>query len=325
MINPWTTLQKHILCFGSRMKLPTYLFSFLQLLNCAQAAIVIDFDSLPTAPQPGFYNGDPSLVASDPRRANYETLGTQTNQFGTTDVLQRWTTAGVQFGNTFTPDFFSWSGWSWSSVQDAATPGFGNQYAAFPGNGANSVNTTAHDGYAVGFGDGAYLNIPQGMLLQSVDIANTTYAAISMRDGDAFAKKFQAGDYLRVTLKGYDQVGATGNLIASQTISLAEGSQVLANWLQVDIQSSLATARSIGLSFDSSDKSGGGFINTPTYVAIDNLSLTAVPEPSGFCLLAFAACGICSVRRRRRSRAMSRAGLVGNAGMDIILEVRNYS
>lgn len=283
------------------MKHSVYLFGLLLLImNSAQAAIVVDFDSLPTTPQPGFYNGDPSLAANDPRRANYEILGTQTNPFGTTDVLQRWTSGGVQFNNNYTPDFFSWSGWSWSSVQDATTAGFGNQYAAAPGNGANSTGTTGLDGYAVGFGDGTYLNLPEGMLLQSLAVSNTTYAAISMRDGDAYAKKFQAGDYFRVTLSAYDQLGASGNLIGSQTLSLAEGSQILSSWLQVDIQPNLTGARSLAFSFDSSDRTAAGFINTPTYIAIDNLTLTAVPEPSGMTLLGMVGSGMCLVCRRRR-------------------------
>ncbi len=70
---------------------------------------------------------------------------------------------------------------------------------------------------------------------------------------------------------------------------------------------SLATASSIGLSLASSqtiwirwrDFNDSG---TDAQLAIDNVSFTAVPEPSSFAVLAgFAAIGFCAVRRRRHA------------------------
>ncbi len=105
------------------------LISLFLLFACrAQAAIVVDFESLPT-PGAGFYNGDTSAAGG--LRSNFQVIGSRDN-FGSTEFVQRWSSQGVQFENNFTPDFNSWSGWSWSKVIDSTTAGFTNQYASFP-------------------------------------------------------------------------------------------------------------------------------------------------------------------------------------------------
>ncbi len=276
-----------------------YLFLLIPaFVDSTSAAIVVDFEALPTDAS-GYYNGDPSAGA--PQRNNYENLGTRI-KFGETEILQRWTIDEVQFGNSFIPAFGSWDGWSWSNVQNATTAGFGNQYAAFPGGGAN-LNQSLHAGgtYAIGTSSGTYFNVPTGQTLQSVDIANSTYTALSVLNGDGFAKKFVAGDFFRVTLQGFDQLAATGNVVGSTTIDLADftngRSFVLSSWHQVDL-TGLGAAKSVGLVFDSSDVGAFG-INTPLYIAIDNLTLTAVPEPNCLCLLGLATFGFANRRRRR--------------------------
>lgn len=275
----------------------------------SHAAIVINFDSLPVDAS-NYYDGDPTIAALDPRRANYEIVGAGVN-FGQPEVLQRWTDTGVRFQNDYTPAFGSWNGWSWSKVQDSTTAGFTNQYASFPGGGANAAGSLAAGGtYAVGFGN-AFFDVAPNTILQSVDVSNTTYTALSLRDGDAFAKKFGGAsgndaDLFQVTFTGYTQAGAKGALTGSKTLDLADFrfannslDYILNSWLRVDL-TGLGNARSVGLSFFTTDVSGG-FFNTPTYVAIDNLTLTAVPEPGSLALLAAVGIGYIARRRFRKS------------------------
>jgi hypothetical protein len=107
-----------------------------------------------------------------------------------------------------------------------------------------------------------------------------------------------------VTLNGFDSPGGAGNLIGSVSVNLADyrfadNSQdfVLNTWKTVNL-SSIANARSVSLGFFSTDMSGV-FINTPTYVALDNLRFTAVPEPSSVCLVAMIGSAIMLYRRKR--------------------------
>ncbi len=280
------------------------IFSFVSTVS----GDVITFESLPVN-SGGYYNGDTS--ATSPLRDNYSSIGTGSN-FGATEHLQQWTIGGVSFNNNYTPDFDSWTGWSWSNVANGTTAGFGNQYAAFPGGGSNGLGGTTVGGkYAVAFGDGAYINLPTGAILNSVDLSNTAYAGLSMNDGDAFAKKFGGltgndADFFRVTLTGFSSFGGLGAVVNSLTVDLADYTfadnnldYVLNTWKQVDL-SSLSGSKSIGLTFSSSDVSFG-FINTPTYLALDNLNFTAtsVPEPGSMLTLSVVILGL-GWRKRRQ-------------------------
>ena len=165
-----------------------------------------------------------------------------------------WTADGVFFNNTFTDfggGFTGWTGWSYSNIVDTATPGFGNQYASSTGGGANGVGgTNVGETYAIGFGDGAFFNVPSAMMVSSVDLTNTTYARLSMLTGDAFAKQFGGPstndpDFFRVTLTGFSAPGGSsggGVTTGSVTVDLADytfadnsNDFVLNTWQNVDL------------------------------------------------------------------------------------------
>ena len=60
----------------------------------------------------------------------------------------------------------------------------------------------------------AYIDLPAGMDPASVRLTNTTFAALSMRDGDAFAKQFGGvsgddPDWFLLTIDGLDAGGAS--------------------------------------------------------------------------------------------------------------------
>ena len=310
-----------------------YSLPLLFLFADVSVADVVDFDSLPVNAQ-GFYNGDTS--EGTPLRDNYAIVGTGTN-FGQPQSLQEWTSGVITFNNSFTPAFNAWSGWSWSSVQETTTPGFGNQYASFPGGGSTLAGATDAGGvYAVGTGAG-YFNIASGMNLDSLFFTSTTYTALAARDGDdGNASPFVSGpfgsqqgdldpgghDFLRVTFTGFDAEDGTGATVGSITRYLADfradksdnpdagvfsgADYVLDQWLQVDF-SGLAGARSITFGIEGSDVGPFG-LNTPAYVAIDTLSLSsaaAVPEPSSLLLVAV---GTVLLGRRRLKLCKFKAG-----------------
>ncbi len=212
---------------------------------------------------------------------------------------------GVGFSNSFTDagTFTYYSGFALSTVADTTTPGFGNQYASFPGGGAGGQSGAgvAGDPYATAFSDDSTITLPAGQTAASVRLTNTTYAALSILNGDPFAKKFGGPtgddpDFFSVTLTGTDGGGAeTGTVtvfLADYRFADNSLDYVLDTWTPVDL-APLGAARTIGLSFASSDVGQFG-INTPTYVALDDLSL--VPEPASLALLAV---GGLLLRRRR--------------------------
>ncbi len=227
-----------------------------------------------------------------------------------------WSSQGVYFNNTYNSNFGGfWSGWSYSNVANATTVGFTNQYASFPGGGSNGAGgVVPGQKYAIASGSGAYFDLPTNSRIISVDLTNATYAALSMQNGDSFAKKFGGAtgndpDLFGVTLRGFDNVGGTGNAIGSVNVNLSDfrftnNSQdyILNSWLNVDL-ASIADARSVSLSFFSTDTGAFG-INTPTYLALDNLRISAVPEPSSIALAGMVA--MIAIVRLRLARLSKR-------------------
>ncbi len=211
---------------------------------------------------------------------------------------------GISFNNTFDSTYGSWNGFSYSNVADVTTPGYGNQYASYAG-GAVAPGTI----YAVAY-PSSVIDLPAGQRPGSVELTNTTYAGLSMKNGDSFAKKFGGAsgndpDFFDVTLTGYSGEDATGSTTGAVTFYLADyrfsdnaKDYIVNQWTPVDL-SPLNSASSISLSFASSDVGKFG-INTPEYVALDNL--TSVPEPTSLGLLA--AAGAIGLGRRRRCAAV---------------------
>lgn len=295
-----------------RARLSALLLSVIAFQSQGNAE-VITFDSL-TVPAAGFYNGNVNSMG--PERDRFNVVGTR-DSFGSTEFLQEWTIDGVTFNNNYTDfgTFDSWSGWSYSSVQNSVSPGFTNQYAARPGGGAGGSST-----YLVAFGSGAFFDVPVNRQLESVALTNTTYAARYIADGtDGFGNpdvdlesKYGGPsgtnpDYFRVVLSGYTDVAGTGNLINSITIDLANYESanssedfVITEWMDVAL-SSIADARSVVFDFETNDIGPFG-PDTPFYVALDNLGfVAAVPEPNSFAALVIASLAMGASRRTRRS------------------------
>lgn len=296
-------------------RLSAYLMFAVMLTLAAQrthAQVVVDFESLPV-PASGFFNGD--INAGSPYRDNFTITGTGDN-FGEVETQQVWSSDGVAFSNNYTESFGSWTGFSWSSIENNTTPGFGNQYASFANGASDGMGGTTSGTYAVGFGN-AFFNLPTDASIESIDLTNTTYAALIMQDGDSggFSKQFggESGndpDWFSVTLTGFDDIDGsqgTGSVIGSIEHVLADFrfsdnslDYIQENWETLDL-TSLADARSIELSFFSTD-SGSFGINTPTYVAIDNLryQITSVPEPNTSLVLW--GCWFSALLRRKQTK-----------------------
>jgi hypothetical protein len=235
-------------------------FACLVAIAQGATAAIVTFEDLTLSPN-SFFNGGPV-----------------TNSNG-------WSSGGATFGNSYNSSFGGfWNGFSYSNVNDTTTPGFGNQYAAYSGTGFGGSGN-----YAVAYsGSQAFVNLPTGTVAQSVYLTNTTYAALSMLNGDMFAKKFGGltgndPDFFDITITGYGGLGATGLVTGSTTFRLADYTfsdnsldYIRDTWELVDL-TPVGSALSLGFSWASSDTSGA-FINTPTYFAMDHL--TVIPEPS---------------------------------------------
>jgi hypothetical protein len=224
------------------------------------------------------------------------------------------TSGGASFNNTYNASFDVWSGFSYSKVKDVTTAGFGNQYAAYQvplpsdplGAGAGGSNNYA---VAYNFSPGdAVITLPANTRPTSIAVTNTTYAALSMRDGDSFAKKFGGTtgndpDYFRLTILGRD---ASNNSTGSVEFYLADYrftdnslDYIVSHWTTVDLSSLGASTQSLQFNLESTDNDPVFGMNTPAYFALDDLAFASVvPEPVFLGPLLVFAAGFRRLRRR---------------------------
>lgn len=227
------------------------------LPNITSAQLVIDFDEL-DPPDQG--NGDHYF-----------------DGYGAAASTDAWSSQGAHFNtNPFGPGF------SYSSVDDVLTPGFQNQWAAITGADVSGTGNYALANTTIE--NGAFINLPKNQKPDSIRLTNSTYAFLSMQNGDAFAKQFGGDDgndpdFFIVRLQGFSADNATGKMLGEVVFYLAdfrfadnENDFIVDSWECVDLQA-LGNVQSIGFSLDSSDVGDFG-INTPAYVAFDELRLT---------------------------------------------------
>ena len=119
--------------------------------------------------------------------------------------------------------------------------------------------------FAIVWGDGATLSFADGNahVIKSMQVINTTYAL-----GDAEAKQW--GSIKAGLGDGYKfAVTVTADNGSTKEIVLAEGNTAIEDWTNVDL-SSLGAVKTLTFTFDGTD-SGEWGLNTPKYVAIDNV------------------------------------------------------
>ena len=199
-------------------------------------------------------------------------------------VLGQFESEELKFSNAYSFDFDSWNQWAYSNSTNTVTPGYTNQFSVFAGSGAGGSDT-----FAVGFMSQEEFYEPPTITrdaedlrdLKSLKVANTTYAALSMLNGDSFAKKFGGSsgndpDFLLLTIEGKD---ANDSSLGTIEVYLADFrfvdntlDYIVDDWLEVDL-GSLSAARSLEFFVSSSDVGPFG-INTPTYFAIDDIALS---------------------------------------------------
>ena len=203
------------------------------------------------------------------------------------------TSDGVHFNNLFDDTYGPyWEGFAFSNVADNTTPGFGNQYSAITGGGADGSSN-----YVVGYvgflGTVPTITIPENGDLSGFYITNSTYAYFSMRDGDAIAKQFGGPtgteqDWFLLTITGKD---ADGNTIAEVEFYLADfrsddsaQDYIVNEWTWVDLII-VSEARTLEFTLTSSDNSEGVGMNTPAYFALDEFEWLLFGGSGGGCFV----------------------------------------
>jgi hypothetical protein len=211
---------------------------------------------------------------------NFEDMTLAPNShYDGSDASGGFTSGGIQFPNTYDQTYFYWSGgFIYSNTTDVTTAGYTNDFSAYAGGGAGgSAN------YGVNYGGN--LDFGTEIAVGSIAITNTTYAALSMLNGDSFGKQFgspnnaqgtpdgtNGEDFFRLLITGYagngDSIGTVTFYLADYRFEDDQQDYILDTWETVDL-SSLGAVRYLDFALESSDTNQYGIL-TPGYFALDN-------------------------------------------------------
>ncbi|CAN5124997.1 hypothetical protein BH11PLA2_BH11PLA2_14190 [soil metagenome] len=227
--------------------------------------------------------------------ATFEDLTLAPNSYASTAPFS---SGGIAFNNSSFSGGY-WEGFSYSNLRDVTTAGYTNQYASYVVPLPANAGAQGTPNYAVGFDASAYgfsapptMTFSNGQRPASMMITNTTYAALSMLNGDSFAKKFGGvsgndPDFLLLTITGYNSAGAvTGSIpfyLADYRFADNTQDYILRDWTLVNLSALPAGTVDVKFTMTSSDPDGFGGYNTPLYFAVD--SIVVVPEPAGGLLI----------------------------------------
>ena len=169
------------------------------------------------------------------------------------------------------------SGWAYSNVNDSTTSGFSNMYASKALTGNNASRN-----YGVGQNNAKiYLDsVAIGQTIEGIYITNSTYAYNSMRDGDAYAKKFGGAtgsdpDWFKLSISGWfngSSINDTINfMLADFTFSDSTLDYIVKDWTYVSL-ATLGAVDSLKFELSSSDNSALG-MNTPAFFCVDDFMM----------------------------------------------------
>lgn len=179
-----------------------------------------------------------------------------------------------RFINSYNTDWTSWSGFAVSNKTDVTTSGYSNQYSAITGKGVAGTPS-----YAVAYPAPVSTILFKDTVISGVYVTNSTYAYLSMKNGDAYAKKFggESGsdpDFLILTIEGFNSDNISTGIIEFFLADFGYGSKtndyILDTWKWVNL-SKLGRISKLEFSLRSSDNGAWG-MNTPGYFCLDNLN-----------------------------------------------------
>ena len=200
------------------------------------------------------------------------------------DLSGKFSSGPFTFHNSYNVDWASWAGFSYTNHTDTVTAGWSNLYSAITGIGAGGSAV-----YATAFVAGsARISLEQASTVSGMYITNSTYAYLSVLNGDDFTKKFGGPDgtdpdYFRLIIDGIGNEGdTTGTIVfylADFRDSDSANDYIIKEWTWVDL-TALGDVAEIHFSMESSDTGDWG-MNTPAFFCVDNINSKELTPASG--------------------------------------------
>ena len=215
-----------------------------------------------------------AIVTGDAVTATFENLYLDEESFFMgTKASDSFVSGSYMFDNGCMPEYSFWYNFGYSNKTATTFNSYGvDDFNSIVGSGVDGS-----ENFCVAYPQGGkitVLNNPDGDQLKGCYITNAAVTALSMQNGDAYAKKFTTGDYFKLIITA-DNGNSVEFYLADFTSENEDDHYIVNTWQWVDL-SSLGTVKYLTFSFDSTDKGSWG-INTPTYFCLDNFNCEA-PE-----------------------------------------------
>jgi len=247
-------------------------------LSPGQTTIVIQANSGGLTTADTFVIGVRPLITGDYEIAAFEELSLEPESYWYgDDESGEFTSGPIKFLNNYNPEWFAWYGWAYSNTTDNTSYGWLNESSAYSG---VRLDSAAGKIYGISYASplsSIEMNGPSNQEIKGFFINNSTWAALSMKNGDDFSKKFGGADgkepdWFKLTIEGRDMNGNTASsdfMLADFTFQDSTKDYILETWQWVDL-SSLGKVHNLTFTLSSSDNGDWG-MNTPAYFCIDNV------------------------------------------------------
>ncbi len=220
----------------------------------AQYKYTFNFEEL-QLPDTGFWNGADTTVYK--------------NYFGTSEF---------RFLNDYNRSYNSWSGFAFSSWKNTDLATYQNQWSVW--NGKAHSDSVFGLGY-VSFGysspfptNPSVLKFTKPVKLDSLFITNSTYTALTIKNGNNYAHAFSTAnkDYYEIHILPINKKDTLDTIIVRLADYTTNSPYIVKDWLKVDFSS--LTDSVTQLSFDAVTTDVGSYgPNTPLYFCIDDISV----------------------------------------------------
>ena len=223
------------------------------------------------------------LTATAQNRATFENLTLSPDSYyDGSDLSGGFASGDAYFYNSYDTTYQFWaSGFIYSNVKDDTTAGFTNEYAS-----ATAGGVFGSENYTVANSAGGEVRVAlrgfaPGHSVLGFYLTNSTYAYLSMKNGDAFAKKFGGAtgsdpDWFKLTVKGWRNGALTTDSVDAYLADFRSSNNaddyILKSWKFVNLLS-LGNVDSLSFYLSSTDNGSFG-MNTPAYFCIDNFMTT---------------------------------------------------
>jgi len=172
-----------------------------------------------------------------------------------------------------------WCGFQVSNNHDMTTEGYINEASVYNAQGkSGSKFAICYDGGTAMMGSGyeseIFVTDGTNKVFDHIYVTNSTYTALSMKNGDGYAKKFETGDWFKLTITGIDNLGEVKGTKEFYLADFRSTSSVgiVTEWTKVDL-TSLGAVQKLQFSFSSSDNDAMYGMKTPAYFCLDDIAI----------------------------------------------------